>query len=64
MPVFLLTEYVGNELSQLANELDKLFIYLANRKQITQSDIESQVGIVKKYNIFELQDAMAARKLG
>ena len=61
---FLLTEYVGYELSQLGNELDKLFIYLGSgRKKITQEDITSQVGVMKKYNVFELQDAIIARNL-
>lgn len=61
---FLLTEYIGDELSQLANELDKLFIYLGNsRKKITQEDITSQVGITRKYNVFELQDAIIAKNL-
>ncbi len=55
----MLAEYIGNDLSRLANELDKLIIYL-NRDSgpITPALIERNVGISKEYNHFELQEAL------
>ena len=55
----LLTEYLGSELSKVANELNKLMITLpVNEKKITLEHIETNVGISKDYNVFELQKAL------
>jgi DNA polymerase-3 subunit delta len=58
----LLTDYLGNDLSKLTNELDKLRILLpANQRRITPEIIETNIGISKDYNNFELQKAIAAK---
>lgn len=60
----LLTEFLGNDLSRIANELDKLVIVLAdNSKPITASDIENNIGISKEFNNFELQNALGTRDI-
>ena len=60
----LLEEHIGNDLSRLANEVGKLQINLKeNRKEITEDDIETYIGISKEYNVFELQAAIAYRNL-
>lgn len=60
----LLEEHIGNDLSRLANEVDKLQINLKeNRKEITEDDIETYIGISKEYNVFELQAAIAYKNL-
>jgi len=59
--VFLLAEHIGNDLSKIVNELDKLFIHLSDRKEITEEDIESCIGISKEYNLFELQHAIGKK---
>ena len=60
----LLEEHIGNDLSRLANEVGKLQINLkGNRKEITEDDIETYIGISKEYNVFELQAAIAYRNL-
>jgi DNA polymerase-3 subunit delta len=57
----LLTDYLGNDLSKLTNELDKLCIILPpNQKRITPEIIENNIGISKEFNNFELQKAIAA----
>lgn len=61
--VFLLVEHIGNDLSRLANELQKVTINLGTRSEITEDDIESYVGISKEYNVFELQHALTQRNL-
>jgi DNA polymerase-3 subunit delta len=58
----LLTEFLGDDLSKISNELDKLVIVLADpTKMITSQDIERNIGISKEYNNFELQKALGAR---
>jgi DNA polymerase-3 subunit delta len=58
----LLTEFLGNDLSRISNELDKLVIVLADpAKMITSLDIERNIGISKEYNNFELQNAIGAK---
>lgn len=61
--LFLLIDHIGNDLSRLSNEIDKLALNLKNRKNITEDDIEQYVGISKEYNVFELQQAIAQRDL-
>jgi DNA polymerase-3 subunit delta len=59
--LYLLIDHLGNDLSRISNEVDKITINLAGRKAITEDDIEQFVGISKEYNVFELQDALANR---
>jgi DNA polymerase-3 subunit delta len=59
--LFLLIDHIGNDLSRLSNEVDKITLNLAGRQAITPDDIEQFVGISKEYNVFELQDAIAKR---
>ena len=55
----LLTEFLGNDLSRIENELSKLIIMLPeNVKIITVDHIEKNIGISKEYNNFELQKAL------
>lgn len=56
-----LCEFVGNDLSRLTNEIDKLMISLKPGEPITAELVMSQVGISKEYNIFELQKAILNR---
>jgi DNA polymerase III subunit delta len=58
----LLTEFLGNDLSKISNEIDKLIISLGEgQKMITSSLIERNIGISKDFNIFELQRALGKR---
>ena len=59
--VQLLSEYIGSDLSRLANEIDKLLINLKPGATIDESVVQENVGISKEYNIFELQAALIAR---
>lgn len=61
--LFLLIDHIGNDLSRLNNEVDKLTLNLSNRKNITEDDIENFVGVSKEFNIFELQHAIASKDL-
>ncbi len=59
----LLVDHIGNDLSRISNEVEKISINLGNRKNITEDDIENFVGVSKEFNVFELQDAIARRDL-
>ena len=58
--VALLAEYLGTDLSKIINELNKLIIGCGG-KTITADSVESNVGISKDYNVFELQKALVKR---
>ena len=60
----LLTDYLGNDLSKLTNELEKLILLLsAGNPVITVELIEQNIGISKDYNDFELQKALAGKDI-
>ena len=61
--VMLLADHIGNDLSRIANEFEKVSMNLGNRKSITEDDIEKFVGISKEYNVFELQQALSNKDL-
>lgn len=61
--VLLLVDHIGNDLSRIDNEIDKMLVNLGTRTSITEDDIEKYVGVSKEYNPFELQSAMAAKDL-
>ena len=56
----LLCEYLGNDLTKITNELDKLILVVGEDKMITDQTIESNIGISKDFNNFELQNAIAS----
>ena len=59
----LLVDHIGNDLSRIANEFEKVSMNLSDRKNITEDDIEKFVGISKEYNVFELQEALSNKNL-
>ena len=61
--VLLLVDHIGNDLSRIDKEVDKMLVNLGSRTNITEDDIEKYVGVSKEYNPFELQSAMAAKDL-
>lgn len=60
---FMLVEFLGNDLTKIANELSKLFIILPQGKNILPEDIEQNIGISKEYNNFELRKAIGAKDI-
>lgn len=62
--VAMLVEFLGNNLSKIANEMDKLLIIKQkNQEKITPELIEENIGISKDYNVFELQAALINRNV-
>jgi len=61
--LLLLVDHIGNDLSRIQNEVEKLAVNLAGRKSITADDIEKYIGVSKEFNVFELQDALGKKEL-
>ena len=59
--IAMLVEFLGNNISQITNELDKLAILLENNTKITAADVEKNMGISKDYNVFELINAIGEK---
>jgi DNA polymerase-3 subunit delta len=59
----LLVDHIGNDLTRLENEIEKLSVNLGKRTNISEDDIENYIGVSKEYNVFELQSALAAKDL-
>ncbi|MBL0306854.1 MAG: DNA polymerase III subunit delta [Chitinophagaceae bacterium] len=59
----LLVDHIGNDLTRIENEIDKLSVNLGKGTNITEDDIEKYIGVSKDYNVFELQAALAAKDL-
>ena len=57
----LLSEYLGNDLNRISNELKKLIINLKPGDSITSELIEQNIGISKEFNIFELTKAISKK---
>ena len=57
----ILTQYLGNDLSKINNELSKLVLHLKKGEQITPKIIEENIGISKDFNVFELQNALGIK---
>src|ERR1700744_685515 len=58
---YLLAEYLGNDLSKIANELEKLMLNITAGQEITLELIHNNIGISKEYNVFELQTALGKK---
>jgi DNA polymerase-3 subunit delta len=61
--LLLLVDHIGNDLSRLQNEVEKIAVNLNSRKNVTEEDIETFVGISKEFNVFEFQDAVVKKDL-
>ncbi len=57
----MLVEFLGNDLSKINNELEKLQIILPKGSVITAKNIEENIGFSKDFNVFELQNALGSK---
>ncbi|MCB6231416.1 DNA polymerase III subunit delta [Flavobacterium psychrophilum] len=57
----MLVDFLGTDLSKIANELDKLAIILPQGSTITPAIIEENIGFSKDFNIFEFRKAIGER---
>lgn len=61
--LMLLVDHIGNDLNRIDNEIEKIRVNLGSRKNITETDVEENIGISKDFNVFELQAAIANKDL-
>ena len=59
----LLIDHIGNDLTRIKSEIEKIQINLGTRETIHEDDVEKYVGISKEYNAFELQAALVRKDL-
>lgn len=59
----MLVEFLGTELSKIANELEKLMVILPKESTIRPIHIEENIGISKDFNNFELRKAVGEKHL-
>lgn len=59
----MLVEFLGNDLSKINNELEKLQLILKPGEQITPQIVEKNIGISKDFNNFELQNAIGSKDI-
>tara|TARA_B100001250_G_scaffold25098_1_gene20828 strand:- start:4332 stop:5333 length:1002 start_codon:yes stop_codon:yes gene_type:complete len=61
--IVILAEYLGTDLSNISNELDKIMLVVRKEEQINTQTIEKHIGISKNYNVFELQNALGNKDI-
>ncbi|MCC8170761.1 MAG: DNA polymerase III subunit delta, partial [Parabacteroides sp.] len=60
----MLADFLGNDLSKLTKELEKLILILSSgSRRITSELVEQNIGISKEYNNFELIKAIAVKDI-
>ncbi len=59
----MLIDFLGNDLSKISNEIDKLAIILPPGSTITPDVIEKNIGFSKDFNIFEFQKAIGQKNV-
>lgn len=59
-----LVESIGNDLTRLANELEKLSLNVKDGQAITASMVEQFVGFSREFTVWELQRVLSQRQLG
>jgi DNA polymerase III subunit delta len=55
----LLSDFLGNDLSKVVHELEKLKILVKPNEIVSAEIIEKNIGISKEYNVFELSNALS-----
>ena len=55
----MLVDFLGNDLSRIENEVNKLALIVPANTEVTPDIIEKNIGISKEFNNFELKSAFA-----
>ncbi|POS01963.1 DNA polymerase III delta subunit [Flavobacterium croceum DSM 17960] len=61
--IAMFVEFLGNDLTRISKEIEKLQIILPKGSTITPKDIEVNIGFSKDYNNFELRKAIGERNV-
>src|SRR5215831_19107764 len=57
-----LVDSLGGDMMMISNELEKLMLYVGEKKRITLGDVETMVLAAKQRSLYELTDAISARE--
>ena len=60
---YLLSEFLGNDLAKISNELSKLQLVMGDNDLITPELIQVNIGISKDFNNFELRKAVGEKNI-
>ena len=60
---FMISEFVGNNLERISNEIDKMLLNLNDTRQIAENHVEKYIGVSRDYNVFELQKALTQKNV-
>jgi DNA polymerase III subunit delta len=52
---------LGGDMMMISSELEKLLLYVAEKKQISLNDVEALVSAAKQRSLYELTDAISAK---
>ena len=55
----LLQAHVGTSLREILNEIDKLLVYVGEKRTIELEDVAAVVGVSRSFNAYELQKALS-----
>lgn len=61
--LMLIVENIGNNLSRIANEVNKMLINVPAGEKINAEHVYKNIGISKEYNVFELQKALVYKNV-
>jgi DNA polymerase-3 subunit delta len=56
-----LVDALGGDMMMISNELEKLILYVGEKKRITLGDVETMVLAAKQRTLYELTDAISAK---
>src|SRR5262252_6150807 len=56
-----LVDALGGDMMMISNEIEKLILYVGEKKRITLGDVETMVLAAKQRSLYELTDAISAR---
>ena len=56
-----LVDALGGDMMMISNELEKLMLYVGEKKRITLGDVETMVLAAKQRSLYELTDAITSR---
>src|SRR5690348_698095 len=56
-----LVDSLGGDMMMISNELEKLILYVGEKKRITLGDVETMVLAAKQRSLYELTDAISSR---
>jgi len=59
----LMADFIGNNLSSIINEINKMLLFLENEKEIKVSHVEKLIGVSKDFNNSELLKAIGTKNI-